>query len=231
MPRSGTSLVEQILASHPDVFGAGELSDLSNLIKKYFLTDSSSKNSQRVVDLGAAASEDLGKEYIAGIRKYSKISKYITDKMPHNFHYIGLIRAILPNARVIHCTRDPMDNCLSILKNYFIDGYEYSYDMTELGQFYSLYLDLMQYWRNALPGFIYDLSYEQLVADQENQIKRLIDYCDLPWDAACLDFHKTRRKVKTASKAQVRRPIYKDSVKLSKRYEKQLEPLRVAIYG
>ncbi len=231
MPRSGTSLVEQILASHPDVFGAGELSDLSNLIKKYFLTDSSSKNSQRVVDLGAAASEDLGKEYIAGIRKYSKISKYITDKMPHNFHYIGLIRAILPNARVIHCTRDPMDNCLSILKNYFIDGYEYSYDMTELGQFYSLYLDLMQYWRNALPGFIYDLSYEQLVADQENQTKRLIDYCDLAWDAACLDFHKTRRKVKTASKAQVRRPIYKDSVKLWKRYEKQLEPLRVAIYG
>ena len=231
MPRSGTSLVEQILASHPDVFGAGELVDLSNLIKKYFIADSSSQNSQRIVDLGTAASGDLGKEYIAGIRKYSKISKHITDKMPHNFLYIGLIRTILPNARVIHCTRDPMDNCLSILKNYFISGHEYSYDLTELGQFYSLYLDLMQYWRNALPGFIYDLSYEQLVADQENQIRQLIDYCDLPWDAACLDFHKTRRKVKTASKAQVRRPIYKDSVKLAKRYEKQLEPLRVAIYG
>jgi len=103
--------------------------------------------------------------------------------------------------------------------------------MKELGQFYGLYLDLMQYWRNALPGFIYDLSYEQLVADQQGQIEKLLDYCQLPWDDACLDFHKTRRKVKTASNAQVRRPIYKDSVKLWKRYEKQLQPLRAVIYG
>ena len=119
MPRSGTSLVEQILASHSKVFGAGELVDLSILIKKYFVTDSSSKNSLRVVDLGAAASEELGKEFIAEIRKYSKTSKYITDKMPHNFLYIGLIRAILPKTRVIHCTGDPMGNWLSIFKELF----------------------------------------------------------------------------------------------------------------
>jgi len=114
MPRSGTSLVEQVLASHPEVFGAGELPDVSNLIKKYLVTDSPGKNQKRVVDLGATASADLGKEYIAGIRKHSEISKHITDKMPHNFLYIGLIKAILPNARVIHCTRDPMDNCLEL---------------------------------------------------------------------------------------------------------------------
>ena len=124
-----------------------------------------------------------------------------------------------------------MDNCLSIFKNFFGSAHDYSYNLTELGQYYKLYLDLMEYWRNTLPGFIYELNYERLVADQENQTRKLLDYCKLPWDDACLDFHKTRRKVKTASNAQVRRPIYKDSVKLWKRYEKQLEPLRAAIYG
>jgi hypothetical protein len=151
--------------------------------------------------------------------------------MPQNFLYIGLIKAILPNARVINCTRDPMDNCLSLFKNYFSSAHYYSYDLTELGQYYNLYLDLMDYWGSSLPGFIYDQSYEALVADQEIQIRQLLDYCHLPWDDACLDFHKTRRKVRTASNAQVRRPIYQDSVKLWKRYEKQLEPLRATIYG
>jgi hypothetical protein len=103
--------------------------------------------------------------------------------------------------------------------------------MTELGQYYNLYLDLMEYWRNTLPGSIYELSYEKLVTDQEDQIRKLLDYCTLPWDDACLEFHKTRRIVKTASNAQVRRPIYTDSVKLWKKYEKQLEPLAAAIYG
>jgi hypothetical protein len=151
--------------------------------------------------------------------------------MPHNFLRIGLIKAILPNARIIHCIRDPVDTCLSFFKNYFPSGHHYSYDMIELGQYYNLYLDLMRYWRNILPGFIYDLSYEALVSDQENQTRQLLDYCNLPWDDACLDFHKTRRIVRTASNAQVRRPIYKDSVKLWKRYEKQLQPLRAAIDG
>ena len=102
--------------------------------------------------------------------------------------------------------------------------------MTELGQYYNLYVDLVEYWNNTLPGFIYDLGYERLVADQEGQIRKLLEYCQLPWDDACLEFHRTRRKVRTASNAQVRRPIYKDSVKLWKRYENQLEPLRAAIY-
>ena len=124
-----------------------------------------------------------------------------------------------------------MDNCLSLFKHYFSEGHTYSYDMTELGQYYNLYLGLMEYWRNTLPGFIYDQSYERLVADQEYQTRQLLDYCNLPWDDACLGFHKTRRKVGTASNAQVRRPIYKDSVNLWKRYEQQLEPLSTAIYG
>ena len=231
MLRSGTSLVEQILASHPDVYGAGELSNLSNLIRKLGPTISSREILASIGDLDPAALEGLGKQYIAGIRNHSEDATYITDKMPHNFQYIGLIKAILPNAKIIHCTRDPMDNCLSVFKNYFNTKHYYSYDLTELGQYFNLYLELMEYWRNTLPGFIYDQSYERLVADQENQTRKLLDYCHLPWDDACLEFYKTRRKVRTASNAQVRRPIYKDSVKLWKRYEKQLQPLRLAIYG
>ena len=230
MPRSGTSLVEQILASHPDVYGAGELNDLARLTNEISSTESSKKFPVSIVDLNSETLADLGKQYVACIRHRSGTAKYITDKMPQNFFYIGLIKVILPKAKIINCTRDPMDNCLSLFKNFFNEAHHYSYDMTELGQYYKLYLNLMQYWRDTLPGFIYDLAYERLVADQEDQIRRLLAFCDLPWDAACLDFHKTRRKVKTASNAQVRRPIYKDSVKLWKRYEKQLEPLRSAIY-
>jgi hypothetical protein len=231
MPRSGTSLVEQILASHPDVFGAGELNDLSVLTQNISSAESPSNFPAGIIDLDSGALDDLGKRYVERIRKHSVTSKYISDKMPQNFLYIGLIRVILPNAKIINCTRDPMDNCLSLFKNYFNTAQYYSYDLTELGQYYNLYLNLMQHWRDTLAGFVYDLSYEQLVTDQENQSRQLLDYCHLPWDDACLDFHKTRRIVKTASNAQVRRPIYKDSVQLWKRYEKQLEPLRVAIYG
>jgi len=229
MPRSGTSLVEQILASHPDVFGAGELDELLDLTRKTGIADSTGKFLQRIMNLDRGEIEDMGTEYIARIRGYSKSNKFITDKMPQNFLRIGLIKAILPNAKIIHCTRDPMDNCLSLFKNFFATSHYYSYDLTELAQYYNLYLDLMEYWRNILPDFIYDLSYERLVDDQESQIRKLLDFCHLPWDDACLDFHKTRRKVRTASNAQARRPIYRDSVKLWKRYEKQLEPLRVAI--
>jgi len=139
LPRSGTSLVEQILASHPDVFGAGELKDLSNLTNKICAAGSSRKFPACIADLESEALEDLGKQYIAGIRNHSPDAKYVTDKMPHNFRRIGLIRIILPNARIIHCSRDPMDNCLSLFKHCFLQGHTYSYDMTELGQYYNLY--------------------------------------------------------------------------------------------
>jgi tetratricopeptide (TPR) repeat protein len=231
MPRSGTSLVEQILSSHPDVHGAGELNDLMDMTGRIGIPDSSKKFPLNVTDLDSRAFENIGKKYVTSLRKHSENTRFITDKMPHNFLLIGYIKAILPNARIIHLTRDPMDNCLSLFKTFFTKGHHYSYDLTELGEYYNLYLDLMEYWRNTLPESIYDLSYEGLIADQEAQTRQLLDYCDLPWDDACLDFHKTRRVVNTASSAQVRRPMYKDSVKLSKRYGKQLEPLAAALYG
>jgi tetratricopeptide (TPR) repeat protein len=230
MPRSGTSLVEQILASHPDVFGAGEIFELMVLTETISIADSPGHYPQVMADLDSRALKKLGTEYVSRIRNHSQNARYITNKTPENFLRIGFIKAILPNARIIHLTRDPMDNCLSIFKNLLAPAYNYSYDLAELGHYYKLYLALMEHWRGTLSGFVYDQSYEQLVADPETQISKLLDYCNLPWHDACLDFHKTRRKVKTSSNAQVRRPIYQNSVELWKRYQQQLEPLRVAIY-
>lgn len=221
MPRSGTSLVEQILASHPDVYGAGELNDLPDLIKNI--------SSVKLAEWNGRKFEQTGREYVNRLRQYSADEKYITDKLPHNFMNIGLIKLILPQAKVIHCNREPMDTCLSIFKNFFSHGHHYSYDMTELGEYYNLYTDLMEHWGNVLPGFIYNIGYENLVADQESAIRKLLEYCNLPWDDNCLSFHKTKRNVKTASNAQVRQPIYRDSVKLWKQFEEQLRPLQDAI--
>ena len=124
-----------------------------------------------------------------------------------------------------------MDNCLSIFKNHFGDGQYYSYDMEALGQYYNLYTDLMNHWETVLPGFVYHSQYENLITDQESETRKLLEFCGLPWDENCLSFHETKRKVKTASNAQVRQPIYKDSVMLSKRYGDKLKPLEDAIYG
>jgi len=233
MPRSGTSLVEQILASHPDVYGAGELNDLAKVLESIGMPVDKKKTEiipPELLELDARAFGELGKQYIARIRKYSTNAKFITDKMPHNFLRIGFIKAILPNAKIIHCTRDPMDNCLSLFKNN-LKGHKYSNNLSELGQYYRMYLELMDYWKASLPGFVYDQSYENLVRSQKGQVSKLLQHCGLPWDDACLDFHRTRRKIKTASNAQVRRPMYSDSVKLWARYEKQLEPLKTTIYG
>ena len=233
MPRSGTSLVEQILASHPDVFGAGELRDIGKIlesIRASEFNESAPIIPDKIVELDDGAFTEMGKIYNARIRELAPDARYITDKMPHNFLFVGFIRTILPNARVIHCTRDPMDNCLSIFKTRLINEHKYANNMTELGQYYRMYLDLMDYWRETLPGFVYDQGYEELVESPEAQVRKLLQHCGLEWNDACLDFHKTRRKIQTASNAQVRRPIYKDSVQLSTRYGEHLEPLKAAIY-
>ena len=229
MPRSGTTLVEQILASHKLVFGAGELHLLHNLINSFCSNNDIKQFPECLLDFDRNMFARMGGEYIRQIRKLSCEAAYITDKMPHNFLYVGLIKTILPNSKVIHCIRDPMDNCFSIFKNNFEGEHKYAYDLVELGQYYNLYSDLMAHWEKVLPGFMYTLSYEKLVADQQNQIKKLIDFCGLPWSETCLAFHKTERRVSTASSAQVRQPVYRDSVKLWRRYERQLKPLKKAI--
>jgi tetratricopeptide (TPR) repeat protein len=229
MPRSGTSLVEQILASHSEVFGAGELNDLPDMVKNIYSKDSNQQFPLCISDWNSKKFEKTGREYITRIRKHSDSAKYITDKLPHNFLYIGLIKLILPNAKIIHCVRNPMDTCLSIFKNFFSSGHHYAYELGELGHYYTLYLDLMTHWREIYPSSIYELSYETLVADQKTETKKLLEYCELPWDENCLSFHNTKRNVKTASNAQVRQPIYQNSIELWKRYELQLKPLKKAL--
>lgn len=231
MPRSGTTLVEQVLASHPLVFGAGELADLVNLTNKFCAGRNVAQFPECVTDFSPDVLAAMGADYVAGVRKYANDAKFITDKMPHNFLRVGLIRAILPRAKIIHCMRNPMDTCLSIFKMDFTAPHGYAYDLVELGRYFTLYQDLMAHWEKVLPDFMHTVQYEEMVADQRQQTKDLLDFCRLPWDDACLAFHRTARRVSTASLVQVRQPIYKDSLDLWKRYEKQLELLRGAIYG
>ena len=232
MPRSGTTLVEQILSSHPDVFGAGELNTLNEIA--YALTvDDTNRYPANVNFMAPQSFENIADHYLRTVRTRAPESPRITDKMPDNYRHIGLIRLILPNARIVHCRRNPMDTCLSIFKNHFATaGHHYAYDLEELGFYYTLYQRLMAHWRTVLPeGAMYEVDYEEVTSDQENQTRRLLDHCGLEWTDACLAFHENDRPVNTASAGQVRRPMYRTSVELWRRYATQLEPLRRAIEG
>ncbi len=224
MPRSGTTLVEQIVASHPRVFGAGELGYMGEMANA--LCPQGEVFPTLPLDLDATSLHRFGADYVKKMREHSAEATYITDKMPHNFLYIGLIRIALPKAKIIHCIRSPIDTCLSIYKNYFADAHRYAYDLKELGEYYTLYVDLMRHWQQIFPGFIYDVCYEELIADQEGQTRSLLEYCGLPWDEACLSFYRAERSVQTASSCQVRQPIYSRSVRLSERYGDRLAVLK-----
>ena len=230
MPRSGTSLIEQILASHSDVFGAGEL-------REFRLFASGMKQASNVGrefpeaarDLSPKALRSFGEFYLITLRQRAPEAPRFTDKMPRNFFYIGLIRMVFPNAKIIHCVRDPMDTCLSCYQQLFSGAQPFAYDLAELGRYYRAYKGLMAHWRKVLPGRIMDIAYEDLVNDQEEQSRRLLEFCGLDWENGCLNFYETKRTVKTASASQVRMPIYKSSVKRWKHYESHLEPLIEAL--
>lgn len=226
MPRSGTTLVEQILASHSNVFGAGEISALYKALASRFTLEHGFDYSAAI---GAATPEDLGavaQRYLDSIRALSSEAVRITDKLPTNFLNLGMISVIFPQATVIHCTRDPRDTCFSIYKHYFgARGHDYAYDLEELGTYYNLYQELMDHWASVLPTPIHEFKYEDVVADTEKSAKALINACGLQWEPACLEFHQSRRPVATISADQVRRPIYSDSVGAWRRHEEKLAPL------
>jgi tetratricopeptide (TPR) repeat protein len=206
MPRSGTTLVEQILASHPSVYGAGELPDLHHLVAR-------AGGLERIASLGGDTIAQLGADYLAGLPVRGADYTHIVDKQPENFLHIGLIHMALPGARIIHVMRDPIDTCLSCFSKQFNAGVAYSYDLAELGRYYRVYCDLMAHWRDVLrPGAMLEVRYEDVVTDLESESRRLIAYLDLPWDSACLAFDQNRRPVRTASATQVRRQIYKSSM-------------------
>lgn len=234
MPRSGTTLIEQIIASHPEVFGAGELPHLRDVVAGALASTGTTSYGTMLSSLDDADLTALGTAYVERLRAYSADAPFVTDKMPGNFLLIGMIKLALPNARVIHCVRDPADTGISIFKNYFARGLgalRYAYDLAEIGHYHRLYQALVQHWHAVLPGFVHDVSYEALVADQEGETRRLLDACGLDFRPETLDFFKTERPVHTASLAQVRSPISAASIGIADRYGEGLAPLRAALRG
>ena len=223
MPRSGTTLTEQIVSSHPQVFGTGELRDLHRISRRPVAGDSLfPRNLARLTPQDLA---NWGADYVAGLSTRSP--GRVTDKMPDNFLLVGLIHLMLPNAKIIHVKRHPLDTCVSCFCKLFRQGQDQSSDLFELGRYYRDYARLMQHWREVLPlGTFCEVEYEQLVAETEQQAQRLIGYCGLAWDDACLAFYAQRRPVRTASITQVRQPIYTSSLERWRRFESFLDPLK-----
>ncbi|MGN6144378.1 MAG: sulfotransferase [Mesorhizobium sp.] len=226
MPRSGTTLIEQIIASHPQVYGAGELTILKTAVGKGFPLDMKGGFPAGIAAMPDKAFADAGHDYLDMLAKRYPGYRHVTDKMPGNFMLVGFLHMMLPKAKIVHCARNAVATCLSIFKtNFRGDGHRYSYDLAELADFHNLYEDLMEHWRTVLPGVVHDVRYEDFVGDQEGQSRALIDWLGLPWNDAVLAFHKADRQVRTASAAQVRQPMYKGSVDLWKQYGDRLQPL------
>ncbi len=227
MPRSGTTLVEQILASHSRVTGAGELKDLSNTVNSVRKKDGTNVPFPELVPVTTPAEiARIGEAYLQKLMRRAPGAERITDKMPSNFYFLGLIHLALPGAKVIHTNRNAVDTCVSCFSKLFAGEQSQTYDLGELGRYYRAYHGLMAHWREVLPaGAFLDVQYEEVVADTEAQARRILDYCGLEWDARVLDFHRNDRPVKTASSSQVRQPIYSSSVARWRNYEKFLGPL------
>jgi hypothetical protein len=229
MPRSGTTLTETIIASHSMVYGAGELPDLMEIASgaRGGHAEGYPLCLEGITQAELAA---MGERYAAALQARAPGSPRITDKMPANFNCVGLIHLMLPKAKIIHVMRDPVDTCLSCYTRLFNKSQHQSYDLVEIGRYYRAYARLMEHWRQVLPaGAFYEIQYEALVAEPETQARALLEYCGLPWEDACLEFHKTARQVRTASVTQVRQPMYKTSVEKWRHFEKHLGPLLEAL--
>jgi len=221
MPRSGSTLIEQIISSHSKVHGADEIETLPKIVDKYFRNVNINLFLQGVFDLDKDILQKMGNEYESVMKKISKKAKKTTDKLLINFLNIGLIKIILPKSKIIHCYRDPKDNVFSIFKNQFTgDKINYAYDINDIISYYNQYKDLMNYWNKIFPTFIYNIKYENLINDTENQIKNLIKFCDLKWEDGCLKFYNNKKPIKTASDTQARSKIYNSSINSWKNYKK-----------
>ena len=230
MVRSGTTLVEQILSSHPDVYGAGELPDITGITRALpgFL-GTGDCYPECMLRLTQEAADVMARRYIDRLAQIAPNATRVTDKLPGNFMYLGLIESLFPGARVIHCMRDPVDTCLSAYFQDFSNNHPYAYDLSNLGAFYRGYLKLMAHWRKVIHLPLLEIKYEDLIADQERVTRSLVEFCGLEWDNRCLQFHETRRFVGTASNDQVNRPLYKHSVGRWKNYERFIGPLLAAL--
>ncbi len=237
LPRSGSTLIEQILASHSQVEGTHELTELSKVVRELRRRARTDRRfPEAVAKLKSSGWSRIGRDYLGRTERYRRGAPYFIDKNPNNFVFAGLIRLAMPNARIINARRHPLDSCLGSYKQLFASGQPFSYDLVELGEYYLQYQRLMDHWHRVMPGFVLDVHYERVVRDLDGEVRRLLDFCGLPFEAACLRFHETERAVKTASSEQVRRPIYASSVNLWRNYEghlgeliEVLEPLLVKL--
>lgn len=225
LPRSGSTLIEQILASHSMVEGTAELPDVGRAIGSLATLFPGEVYPEAARRLDEAGWRELGQAYLARTQRHRHGLPFFTDKMPNNFAAIGLIHLMLPHAKIIDARRHPLDSCFGSFKQHFARGQTFSYDLMEIGEFYLEYRRMMQHWQQVLPGRVLEVRYEDMVANQEAQTRRLLDYCGLPWEDACLRFYETERAVRTASSEQVRQPIYATSVNHWRNFREQLEPL------
>jgi len=227
MPRSGTSLIEQILSSHHDVHGAGELNNISKLEDYVKGTDTSEQASlaTKFANIDADRLTHMANAYLDKLKDINPDTKYVVDKMPHNFLQIGLISLLFPEAKIIHCVRNPLDNCLSIYFQAFIWAHDYAVDLSNIGFFYNEYQRIMKHWDSVIDLPMLTVKYEDMISDQEAMTRKLLDFCDLEWDESVMKFYDSKRDVGTASYDQVRQPIYQTSKERWKNYEKHLAPL------
>ncbi len=229
LPRSGSTLLEQILASHPDVDGTQELHDIPRIVSE-FQGQGSNCGSARYPDLLPGLDpllfERLGRRYLDETRVYRRGRPRFVDKMPNNFRHIGLIHLMLPNARIIDIRREPMACCVSNLKQLFARGQEFCYGIEEIARYYRTYLELMRHWDRVLPGRVLRVSYEDLVEDLGANVRRILAYCGLEYDPACLEFHRSRRAINTPSSEQVRQPLFREGLSHWRHYDPWLDPLR-----
>jgi tetratricopeptide (TPR) repeat protein len=232
LPRSGSTLIEQILASHSLVEGTMELADIPRLVQELQgreTTQSDPRYPGVLAQLGAEDFKRFGERYLSDTSVYRAGKAHFIDKMPNNFRHLGLIHLMLPNARIIDARREPMACCFSNLKQLFASGQQFTYSVDDISRYYRMYVDLMAHWDDALPGKILRIRHEDLVHDLESNVRRILDFCGLEFEPGCIEFHKTRRTIHTASSEQVRQPINREGVDQWRRYEPWLGPLRVAL--
>jgi len=232
LPRAGSTLLEQVLASHSRVEGTQELADIPRMVLDLQGRDPDLEHPRYPGALTGSSSEQLlrlGEKYLADTRIYRTDKPYFIDKMPNNFRHIGLIHLILPNAKIIDARREPMACCFSNLKQLFASGQEFTYSITDIARYYRTYLELMRHWEMVLPGRVLRVQHEEVVDDLEGNVRRILDFCGLDFEPGCVEFHKTERSVRTASSEQVRQPIFRDGLDQWKNYEPWLEPLKDAL--
>ena len=232
LPRSGSTLIEQILASHSKVEGTHELADIPRMVVELQGRDWQLENPRYPAVLAQMGSEDfrpLGEKYLHDTRSYRSGKAHFIDKMPNNFRHVGLVHLMLPNARIIDARREPMACCFGNLKQLFAHGQEFTYGVEDIARYYRTYLELMRHWDAVLPGRVLRVQYEDVVADLEGSVRRILDYCELEFEPACVEFHRTERSVRTASSEQVRQPIYREALEQWRHYEPWLGPLRESL--